>query len=203
MDVSVCIGTFGDKRWVELAEQRAIPSVAAQELPAREGIHVHASTLAAARNEAARQATGEYLVFLDADDELHPRYLRAMAKRENAGDLLIPSVSYRQKHRVDPPKMMEPVAYTEGNHLVIGTCHRRSLFEQVGGFRDWEFYEDWCYWMRCQMAGATLADVPGAIYVAWVKMNSRNRKPTRAQKTAMHHAIRRANCPWLYESATA
>lgn len=205
MDVSVCIGTFGDRRWFDLAEERAVPSVGNQDLPAREIIHVHADALHEARNRAALQATGEWLVFLDADDELHPRYLRAIAKAHEAraGDIYLPAVEYRQKHYAPPPKMLEPVPWEDGNHIVIGAAHRRALFERVGGFRDWAFYEDWCYWMRCQQTGARLVDVPGAVYVAHVKMNSRNRTPTRREKVAMHDAIRRANCPWLYEDQPA
>jgi GT2 family glycosyltransferase len=78
VNVSVIVATHGDLCWERLAEERAIPSAEGQ--GAREVITLHGvdATLAEVRNEAARQASGDWLCGLDADDELAPGYLAAM-----------------------------------------------------------------------------------------------------------------------------
>lgn len=197
MDVSIIVGTHGDESWRTLAETRALPSAYAQTLPAREVIHVHADTLHEARNEGAQRASGEWLCYLDADDELHRHYLRRMA--EGTADLRGPSVQYvRPDGMVNRPLVIEPMDLRNGNYLVIGTLVRRQMFLDVGGFRDWEFYEDWCLWQRCWLAGATIEQLPGAVYKAYMRWDSRNRAPSTAKKRAMHDAIRRANFPELH-----
>lgn len=198
MDVSVVVGTHGADEWRQLAETRALPSAHALTTPAREVIHVHADTLQHARNSGALQAKGEWLAFLDADDELHRHYIARMA--EGSADLRGPAVQYiNPDGMVNRPLVIEPMDLTNGNYLVIGTLVRREMFMDVGGFRDWEFYEDWCLWQRCWQAGATIEQLPGAVYKAYMRWDSRNRAPSTRQKMAMHAAIRQANFPHLYQ----
>jgi glycosyltransferase involved in cell wall biosynthesis len=197
VEVTVIVGTFGEPKWAALARERAVPSAEPQ---ASDVIHVHRATLAAARNAGAELASTEWLCFLDADDELTPGYMDAMARV--AADLRGPAVEYvRPGGHAAPPKMWPEVDLADGNYLVIGTLVRRDMFLQVGGFRDWPLYEDWCLWQRCWLAGATVAQVPDAIYRAHVRPTSRNRAPSRDERLHWHHEIRRANLPHLYEAA--
>lgn len=82
-----------------------------------------------------------------------------------------------------------------GNWLVIGTLVQRQVFVEVGGFREWPLYEDWCLWQRCWKAGAEPVKVPDAVYVARVRGASRNRQPSRAEKLRIHGEIVAANFP--------
>jgi GT2 family glycosyltransferase len=122
---------------------------------------------------------------------------------ETLADLRAPVVRYVWGHSA-PPASLPPFPYdrgdlTDGNWLVIGTCVRAELVRKVGGWREWAFYEDWDLWQRCWLAGATIEAVPDAVYRAHARTSSRNRSRSRDEKTAMHHAIRRANLPWLYD----
>lgn len=196
MEVSIIVGTHGDDTWRTLAEERALPSAHAQSMPANEVIHIHADSLKNARNQGAKQATSEWLCFLDADDELHRHYILRMS--EGTADLRGPAVQYiNPDGMVNRPYVIEPMDLRNGNYLVIGTMVRRQMFFDVGGFRDWEFYEDWCLWQRCWLAGATIEQLPGAVYKAHMRTDSRNRAPAVAEKRRMHGAIRRANFPEL------
>lgn len=188
--VSVVCSTFGDRRWVELAEDRAWPSVIAQTAPAHELIHEHAGTLHEARNAGADRATGDWLCFLDADDELDRRYLEAMQQAIPHGELLQPATTYIGPEGATPPECIEARPLLEGNYLVIGTLVPKVVFDRVGGFAPWPLYEDWDLWIRCARAGARIVQVPRAIYRAYVRTGSRNR-PSRATQRRYFEAIRR------------
>lgn len=197
MDVTVCIGTFGDVAWM-IQAGRAIRSAEAL-APVS---HRHGTTLAQARNEAAAIAGTEWLCFLDADDELTPGYFEAMG--QGTADLRGPAVQYvRPNGRAEAPKLWPAVDLRDGNYLIIGTLVRRAMFDAVGGFREFPIYEDWDLWQRCARAGASVEQIPEAIYRAHVRPDSRNRAPDRREREHWHHEIRRANFPECYEEATA
>lgn len=197
LDATICVGTFGGNEWVRLASERAIPSAEAQGIPV---IHRHGMTLAQARNEALALVKSEWVVFLDADDELAPGYIEAMAG--GSTDLRAPAISYlRSGHRGRPyiPKVAghshecSAGCLPEGNWLVIGTAVRTEMAREVGGFREWACYEDWCFFQRCWLAGATVVAIPEAVYLAHWRRDSRNRAPDMVFKNRIHREIVTAN----------
>ena len=207
MDVTVIVATYGDPSWQQLAERAA----ASAEAQAREVISVHGATLAAARNEGARMAGGDWLCFLDADDELEAGYLDAMAA--GSADLRGPSVRYILEGREPQEPRVPRVAghrhdctapcLEYGNFLVIGTVVRAELVHQVGGFEEFTWSEDWALWARCYRAGASIETIPEAVYRAHVRWDSRNRAPDRAAKDAAHDQIHRAVWPEQYQDTAA
>lgn len=178
--LSVCIGTFGAERWKRLAQYRALVSVERQTVAPVDCRLVHAESLHEARNRAAKEAAGEWLCFLDADDELDSHYLEAMA-RALEGDgpdlrLLQPStIGVYPDGRTDGAPVLHPPKNLHiSNYLIIGTVVRRDQFLRVGGFADLISHEDWDLWLRCWIDGAVVVPVPDAIYRVHVSRNSRN-----------------------------
>jgi glycosyltransferase involved in cell wall biosynthesis len=169
VDLTVCISTFGDESWKTLAMTRALPSALGQ---ASEIVHTHAETLYEARNRGADKATGEWLVMLDADDELAPGYVDAILAA--SGDLRAPAVSWVTDHSATAPRTLADRNIETMNPCVIGTAIRRELFLDLGGFKDWPAYEDWCLYLRATRSGAVIEHVPDAVYRAWVTPHSRN-----------------------------
>jgi hypothetical protein len=197
MDVTVAVATFGDQFWVDLASKRAVPSANALDVPV---VHVHGSTLHEARNTALDVVATEWVVFLDADDELEAGYFDAMGAA--TADLRAPAVSYVRGGRPDPARMPRVAGHRHdctagclewGNWLVIGTAARTEMLREVGGWRDFPWSEDWDLWVRCWQAGATIEPVPRAVYRAHVRHDSRNRAPAHAAKMEAHRMIARAN----------
>lgn len=179
MNFSVIVGTYGDRSvWGPLADQ-AIESVKSQSVQT-EFIKVHAGTLAQARNEGARLASNEWLVFLDADDELDPRYIESMtAALDGQRRLLQPAtLGVTDGREDDYPVVIPSKPLRQGNHLIIGTGVQRSVFFDAGGFFEWPGWEDWCLWLRCNRLGATVKVVPDAVYRVHVKESSRNNSIT-------------------------
>lgn len=200
MDVTVVVGTYGEEHWAELARERAVPSVTC------EAIHVHAETLARARNRGLEQVETEHVVFLDADDELGSGYFDAMDT--GSADLRVPAVEYvrgSRRHRPIMPRVAghqhacSAECLPEGNWMVIGTLAKADLVREVGGFREFEWSEDWDLWLRCYLAGANIEAIPEAIYRAYVRRDSRNRAPGRDVRDRVHWEIHRANFPEEYQ----
>lgn len=203
MDVTVVVGTFGDPAWRDLAYSRAIPSVP-ENVPV---IHRHGSTLAQARNEGLALVTTEWVIFLDADDELEPGYIEAMER--GTADVRGPLARYirgaQQKlwqprvagHQHDCTAECLP----DGNWLLVGATVRTELLRRAGGWRDYPWSEDWSTWIRCWKAGATFELIRDAIYRAHVRLDSRNRGATQEARLAAHQEIHRAEFPELYEAA--
>lgn len=149
-------------------------SLETQTVRPHEIIRVHGDSLAAARNEAARKATGEYLLFLDADDCVDQRYIEAMTEAIALSSrrrlLLQPATRgwYGNGKMDDEAALIPPARLIDRNFMVIGTVVQRQLFEEVGGFREFEHCEDWELWLRCVLAGCGIVQVPDAVYLVRV-----------------------------------
>lgn len=177
---TVGVATYGDESWRELALRRALPSADRQSVPV---IHIHGNgTLAEARNEIISRAQTEFLIFLDADDELEPGYISAMAK--GRADVRAPMVRALRHERIIPAPLMPRVfghdhacqadCLHAGNWVAIGAAARTSILRKVGGFRDEPIYEDYSLWGRCYRAGATFEAVGDAVYRQHLRRDSRN-----------------------------
>lgn len=197
MTISVIVATYGDTQWAELATERAFPSALGQ--VAHEVIfhHEEDGTVATSRNAAAEQASGEHLIYVDADDELAPGYVGAMkrALEQNPGGrvLLTPAVStVRQGGAASTPSFFREVPLRQANWLVIGTLIHRDLFREVGGFPEYPHgFEDWALWSKAVRVGATIVKVPDAVYRYWANPNSAHRVGWRDRKTqvATHQRV--------------
>jgi len=123
-----------------------------------------------ARNQAARVAVGEWLAFLDADDELLPTKLQRQlaaavdaamvyTDRENVG-----ATAHIARHQSESQVLYEGSVF---DHLILGNfitvssvMLRKDWFLQLGGF-DPDPYgcEDWDLWLRYAAAGGTVRAV--------------------------------------------
>lgn len=191
--VTVCCGTFGGHEWIDLARQRALPSA---RLQCDRVIHVHARTLAEARNLALAETDTEFVIFLDADDELAPGYIETLLA--GSADIRVPSVSYVAggiPRKPYVPKVAghdhqcEAACLEAGNYAVIGSLARTERVRAAGGFGEEAVYEDWALWLRMYRAGATVETIPAATYIAHVRPDSRNRAPSMEAKNRVHREI--------------
>jgi GT2 family glycosyltransferase len=177
--VRIVIGTFGDSRWVTKANT-AMASAAAQTVRC-DVVHVHADTLANARNLGAAGGGYDWLVFLDADDELDARYVEEMLASD--GDLRQPSTLgvYPDGREDAEPVLIPKKRLLDGNYLVVGTMISHDMFEAAGRWGDEPYAEDWALWIRARLAGATVGHCPKAIYRVGVNDDSRNNQSRQLQ----------------------
>lgn len=187
MNVGIVVGTFGSEEW-RLKGAEAAASALNQTVPA-DVVHVHSETLARARNEGAfgfhirSMRSPDWLIFLDADDRLDPKYVESMLKVD--GDIRKPSTFgvYPDGTTDDAPCMIPTRDLRISNHIVIGAMCNIHLFHEVGGFRELAALEDWDLWVRMVLAGASVVECPEAIYRVGVNPDSRN------TDTRMHNRI--------------
>jgi glycosyltransferase involved in cell wall biosynthesis len=204
MTFAIIIATYGLPLWEKLAVKRALPTAATQDPDELIVYHDPDGDAASARNGAAEHATADYLVFLDADDELAPGYLQAMRRAidgQKGERLLLPAASYVSSGRTQTPMFWPEIPIEDGNPLVIGTGLSRQLFLEVGGFDsrpEFGCYEDYHFWGKCTLAGAKIMRVEDAVYRVHIDPCSRRRAASDQEKLAWHYAVGRDLWPDRY-----
>jgi glycosyltransferase involved in cell wall biosynthesis len=156
--ISVIVATFGDRKvWDQYAE-RALASINRQSRYPDEVIRIHDIDLRTARNTGVEQSNSEFVVILDADDELDEFYLDAMLLAK--GDLRYPRIL----------KIYPDGSEEFGQGLCIGTMFRREDFLGVGGFGPEPILEDLALWTRMKKTAYPSL----SIYRAYIRPGSRN-----------------------------
>jgi glycosyltransferase involved in cell wall biosynthesis len=151
--------------------------------------------LSAARNAGIRAARGEFLQFLDADDQLEPEKLKAQVEhleRHPATDLVVGGAAYfKGRAPYKPrqwPRKMEPVAAPGSQDQAVlaafvrenlcpvnAILMRGSVVNSVGFFDEsLRAHEDWDFWLRCALRGHRFAFVSTARDRALVRQHGSN-----------------------------
>lgn len=194
-----------------MALERAFPSAEGQGADEVLFGHEAGGTIASCRNALAARAQGDWLCFLDADDELAPRYIDAMRqagarRRLNPPPLLTPAVSYviKGRHRAATFHRGTERDLAHFNWLVIGTLIHRDVFQQIGGFQDWPHgLEDWALWSQAHKLGCRVIKVRGAIYVAHKDENSKHAHLMRtAHHPYWHQKVGHSIWPEVFDATT-
>lgn len=195
MNVSVLVATYGDPEWMDMATQRALKSAKGQGATEIYLDHYPDGTVSSSRNALAERANCDWLLFLDADDELAPGYVDAMKAAYDGDDLVLltPAVRQIRKGRPGAPFFFDRgISLRQDNWLVVGTLVHKDLFWEVGGFGDYPHgFEDFSLWSKCFRAGATVVKVPDAVYVYHHNPQSKHKQGWRDRKwqVATHQRV--------------
>lgn len=160
------------------------------------------SGVGATRNFAASMATGELLVFMDADNLAKPDMLKTFVvamERSQADIVTCHFDAFRQDEEPSGDQHIHHVYAPAGPAVEVGWCEnvfgdanfciRRETFEALGGFgieRD-SSWEDWEFLARAALSGHTIEVVPRSLF--WYRYTdegfSRNTNPYKNQRRVL------------------
>lgn len=134
--------------------------------------------VARARNYGITQATGAYILPLDADDRIHPEYAaRAAAILDASPDVAFVGCHYRtfglRQTEYRPAAYRLPDMLVE-NVAPISSMFRRSAWEVVGGYCPEMRFEDWDLWLSFLGRGFGSAVIPECLFEYRVRQESRH-----------------------------
>jgi hypothetical protein len=102
-NVTVAVATYGAAAWTRLAQTRAIPSARALSVPV---VYYHGYDLQNARNQALAKVETEWVIHLDADDELQLIVGQAETQDTNDKQPLKPMITTIEQQAGDTPMQL-------------------------------------------------------------------------------------------------
>ena len=113
-----------------------------------------------ARNFGASISTGKLLLFVDADDKLPWDFVEKCGEKLPEADIVYPNLiifGETTKHpylKKLPNQVSEKYILSKASCVPVTSMMKRSIYERVGGFREFPIYEDWDFYIRAFRAGA-------------------------------------------------
>lgn len=134
--------------------------------------------LPSARNTGIQASTGKYLLFLDADDLLHPEAITCLVKAMDGHEERLCRMGFKAFKKIEELGDAKEHVYPSSTffpyyiHLNSGPPHAylcsRRMAIQIGYFSELPSRgcEDWDFWLRLGLAGCNLVTIPlaGAYY---------------------------------------
>ena len=154
-------------------------------------IHTPNAGVSSARNTGIRSARGRYILPLDADDRIAPKYLEQAVKilqeRPEVGVVYCDAAMFGESEGLLDLPEYDPVAELFDNLIHQGAFFRKEDWEKVGGFSDSFRYgwEDWDFWISMSMLNKEVTKMPELLYYCRVRSVSRDRSMRLHHKIAM------------------
>ena len=154
-----------------------------------------------ARNVALGQARGEWIAYLDQDDEFYPGYLALIREHAASGaDVLMFRYDLVEERRDHPqfgrtytqdPAVVRDRLFREHIAVPLGVAHTRRLTEHTGGFDERRPREqDSEMWRRFASSGAAFAFVAEASGLYHIRSERARREPARPIRRCLHGKLR-------------
>lgn len=163
--------------------------------------------VASARNLGISQSTGEVILPLDGDDQIHPGYLAAAIKQFEAEPATVLVYSHARRFGEERGVWRLPIYRFEDllwhNCLFNSSLYRRELFERTGGYSSAMVhgYEDWELYIRMLDAESVVQRLDFPYYLYRVQKVSRSTEQLKHGRLALSHQQIVANNPQKYAQA--
>lgn len=148
--------------------------------------------VAFSRHEGVKVMTGDFILFVDADDVLPENFLAEMesAKQKFGADITYPGCilwsrwggSKKENGYFMPQKVVTRAQMLKYNQVVVTSLMPKAMYDKLGGFDDdLDLYEDWEFFLRAMDAGYTFHRAPIAFKYRQ-RTQSRNHADSSVQK---------------------
>lgn len=123
--------------------------------------------VSAARNTGIMKAKGKYIITLDADDKIHPDFIKKTIGVDDVVSTTL--VTFGTENRHWDPTMDHPAFedFVVNNQINCCSMFRKEMWEAVGGYDEEMIYgyEDWDLWTRMAQAGYTFTVVREPLFL--------------------------------------
>ena len=177
----------------------AVANKVADSHPEVRVIHQPNAGVSAARNHAIREAKGEWILPVDADDKISDTYIEhaVTAISDNVRIICCRAEYFGAKEGEWRLPEFSPELLARRNMIHISSLFRKADWQHVGGFCEEEIYrEDWDFWLSLMELGGKYVriDEVGLYYRV---LPSSRRKKAKEQKRAIVDAINRRHASYL------
>ncbi len=154
-------------------------------------VHTKNNGVSAARNRAIAEATGEYILPLDADDMIAPTYLeKAVAVLEAQPDVAVvfgERLMFGEQEGVLSLPDYDPRRLLVENLIYPAAMFRKTDWQKVGGYCDAMVHgwEDWEFWISMSRLNKRVVKLPVTLFLYRVRGSSRDHSLGFIRKLAM------------------
>lgn len=158
-------------------------------------VHTANQGLASARNNGIREASGAYILPLDADDRIAPAYLEKAVEvldaRPEVGIVYCLAETYGAVVGPWPAAEYSLRRMLLGNLIFCSALYRRADWDEVGGYNAAMAvgYEDWDFWLSLIERGRGVYRIPEVLFFYHLKTVSMAKAMDAGKKAKMHQQI--------------
>ncbi len=131
-----------------------------------------------ARNNGISLAKGKYILPLDADDKIHPDMLKICIDTiKIVGEKKIiytARQNFGEDNTIIIPNNYDFEKLKYQNQLNYCALYSKKMWEDIGGYRSMDGYEDWDFWIAAGLKGYFAYLVPKVLFYYRVKLKSRD-----------------------------
>jgi glycosyltransferase involved in cell wall biosynthesis len=154
-------------------------------------IHTRNNGVSSARNRGIKEAQGDYILPLDADDKIGADYLSLAVKtlEENQGVAIVycERVLFGEYEGMYSLPDYDPRALLIDNCIYPAALYRKTDWKAVGGYSEKMVYgwEDWDFWISLSELNKRVVKIPEPLFYYRVRSVSRDHALRLHQKIAM------------------
>lgn len=155
--------------------------------------------VSAARNHAIREAKGEYILPVDADDKISSSFIAHAVEAMQEGVRVVGCRAEFFGARTGEWKLppFSHALLARKNMIPISSLFRKADWQQAGGFCEEEIYrEDWSFWISLMELGGTYVKLD-EIGLYYRVLPVSRRKKAKAQKRVIVEAINRLHPQYM------